>query len=263
MRPIADITAPEARSVTFVLTDIDDTLTRDGRLLSESFSSLWALKDAGIIVIPVTGRPAGWCDMIIREWPVDAVVGENGAFVYYWNGGRIETVYHPQADRNSLPERFEALKQAVFAEVPEARVARDQFCRIFDLAIDFNEDPPQLGFEAGARIKAACERFGARAKVSSIHVNAWFGDYDKRQMVNLFLEKKYGRSLEQQRRSVLFCGDSPNDEPMFAFFPLSVAVANLIQFSDSIKNFPAFITQQPYGLGFRELTDILLSVRKP
>ncbi|HOV64919.1 MAG TPA: HAD-IIB family hydrolase [Spirochaetia bacterium] len=262
MRDIHDISSEEAHSIGYVLTDIDDTLTKDGRLLKGSYSALWDLRDSGISVIPVTGRPAGWCDMIIREWPVDAVVGENGAFVYYWDSGRIATFYHPEADRDSLPKRFDALKRAVFSEVPDARIARDQFCRIFDLAIDFNEDPPHLGFEAAEKIRAVCERFGAHAKVSSIHVNTWFGDYDKRATATLFLSERYDLSIEEQKGHVLFCGDSPNDEPMFEFFPLSVAVANISVFSSMLKHLPTFITRAAYGFGFEEMTATILYARR-
>ncbi|MFC7611804.1 HAD-IIB family hydrolase [Teichococcus aestuarii] len=81
-RPLSDAPATGLAGLRYVLTDIDDTLTTDGRLPAEAYSALQALDAAGIAVIPVTGRPAGWCDAIARHWPVAAVVGENGALWY-------------------------------------------------------------------------------------------------------------------------------------------------------------------------------------
>mgnify|MGYP000314140842 CR=1 FL=1 len=77
MKPLAIL---DLAACTGLLFDIDDTLTTDGRLTAEAYGALEALKRNGRIVVPITGRPAGWCDHIARMWPVDAVVGENGAF---------------------------------------------------------------------------------------------------------------------------------------------------------------------------------------
>ena len=77
MKPIAQL---EPRGVTSLLFDIDDTLTTEGRLTGAAYAALERFKVAGKRAIAVTGRPAGWCDHIARMWPLDAVVGENGAF---------------------------------------------------------------------------------------------------------------------------------------------------------------------------------------
>ena len=60
-------------------------LDREGRITAEAYSAMQRLRDAGLLVIPVTGRPAGWCDHIARMWPVDGVVGENGAFYFRYD----------------------------------------------------------------------------------------------------------------------------------------------------------------------------------
>jgi 1,2-diacylglycerol 3-alpha-glucosyltransferase len=243
----------------FLFTDIDDTLTTDGRILPEAFDALWRLSRAGISVIPVTGRPAGWCDLIIRQWPVDAVVGENGAFVYYRTpSGRIETFVHPSVAGDDLKSRLDQVQEAVLSEVPGSRLARDNFCRVYDLAIDFREDPPDLGFEAAEKIKAVCERFGAVAKISSIHVNAWFGDYDKLSMVRAFMEYRYHLDDQLLKTRTAFCGDSPNDEPMFEFFPNSFGVGNLKQMQHLMSHLPAWISEQNGSRGFAEIAGRLL-----
>src|ERR1043165_3966354 len=85
MRPLAEMPESVRRGIRFVLLDIDDTLTTDGRLTAAAYAALERLSQRGLRVIPVTGRPAGWCDMIARFWPVDAVIGENGAFYFRYD----------------------------------------------------------------------------------------------------------------------------------------------------------------------------------
>lgn len=152
-------------------------------------------------------RPAGWCDLILRQWPVCAVIGENGAFVLHCvRGGRPETFTHPNAPADAQAH-LTALRDAVLAAVPGCRIARDQFCRKYDLAIDFCEDAPRLPLSAAEEIRRVCEARGAHAKISSIHVNAWFGDYDKRSMAELFFREVLREDAVSQS---IFFGDSPN-----------------------------------------------------
>ncbi len=183
MRPIDSLTASEAGGVRFVMFDIDDTITEDGRLLRESYDAIWALSDAGIAAIPVTGRPAGWCDLIARQWPVSGVVGENGAFVFYIKDDKLERQYHTEApEPHTVRDRLAELGRGATQNFPGLRVAKDQPYRIFDLALDFAEEEPRFGLDFAVRVKEYCEAAGAVAKVSSIHVNAWFGRYLIRQL---------------------------------------------------------------------------------
>lgn len=258
MRPVSSLGSREASRVRYVLMDIDDTLTKDGLLLEESYAALWRLKRAGLRAIPVTGRPAGWCDMIAREWPVEGVVGENGAFAFYMQDGRMRQLFHPNAVRPEPGGVLDAVRRRVLAEVPGSRVAKDQFGRIFDLAVDFAEEEPVLGLDAAAAIRDIAESEGARAKISSIHVNAWLGDYDKLAMSELFLSSRYGWDPIMEGASVMFLGDSPNDEPMFARFPLSCAVANFRRYAGLVAALPGFITEAEYGYGFAEAVDTLM-----
>lgn len=259
MLPFERMDAVTASKIRYVLCDIDDTITTCGKLTARAYAALWELHDAGVRVVPVTGRPAGWCDMIAREWPVRAVVGENGAFVFYAEGERVRAFTHPSIPEGDARARLDAVRDACLARVPGCRVARDQFARVYDLAIDFDEDPPRLGLEAAKRIKAVCEEFGATAKISSIHVNAWFGDYDKLNMARLFLGEVLGEG--NIRESVLFFGDSPNDEPMFGFFPQSCAVANIAPFLGSLKSLPGYLAKGESGEGFTEAVRHFLGLR--
>jgi hypothetical protein len=248
----------EARAIRFVLMDIDDTLTTEGKLTAESYTALWKLKRAGFVLVPITGRPAGWCDLIAREWPVDGVVGENGAFVFWeGEGKRLRSITHQSAVRNDSPILQRTLDR-VLAEVPRSRVAKDQFARLYDIAIDFAEEEPVLSIDKAIRIKAICEEEGLCAKISSIHVNAWLGDYDKLGMAIRYLAERFGYDDAQHRSQVLFAGDSPNDEPMFAHFPMACGVANVMRYKDMIRHYPAFVANEEGGAGFAEIAAILL-----
>jgi HAD superfamily hydrolase (TIGR01484 family) len=274
MKPIMEMTAGEAAGVRFVLMDIDDTLTRGGKLLASSYAALWKLREAGLKVIPVTGRPAGWCDLIAREWPVDGVVGENGALAFWEEapeqasegGGRdgrlplLKTEFHPRAVRNDHPV-LGRIKERALGEFPELRIAKDQFARLFDLALDFAEEDPVLPLAAAERVKAIAEEEGAMAKVSSIHVNIWMGKYDKLSMAESFLSRRFAWQSSAGGRDVVFVGDSPNDEPMFARFPLACAVANVGRYRHLIKNLPAFAASRECGDGFAEIAEVLLAKR--
>jgi hypothetical protein len=260
--PIRLLDKGRAAGVRFVLFDIDDTITEEGLLLEESFSALWALRRAGIAAVPVTGRPAGWCDLIARQWPIAGVVGENGAFAFFMRDGHLQRLFHPAAaDPESSRERLDRLGKEIITAVPGFRIAKDQSYRLFDLALDFAEEPPVLPLAAAVRAKELCEAAGARAKISSIHVNAWFGDYDKLSMSELFLVEVLGWNPSHEPDAVLFIGDSPNDEPMFERFALSCAVANFCRFQGLVRHLPAFITQLPYGRGFAEACSKVLDSR--
>jgi len=260
MRPIRELDMASISKIRYILFDIDDTITSGGKLTAGAYSALWKLYHRGYNLIPVTGRPAGWCDLIVRQWPVKAVVGENGAFVYYTENQKVKTFTHPSVADPGTREKLAAIKEACLKAVPGCRVARDQFARIYDLAIDYNEDPPYLGLEAAEKIREICVSMGAQAKVSSIHVNAWFGDYDKLKMTRLFLKEVLKEEEPEMRESCMFFGDSPNDEPMFEFFPKSCAVANILPFAERIRHLPAYVTSLSGAEGFAEAAEHILSL---
>lgn len=261
MKHVREIRNVHLSRVRFVCTDIDDTITKDGKLGALAYQAMWDLTDAGIKVIPVTGRPAGWCDLIARQWPVDAVVGENGAFAFYLEEKRLKHLFHPSVAPSNAKGRLEALRRKVLDGIPGTRIAKDQFSRMFDLAIDFREEPPDLGFEVAREIAGLCEESGAHAKISSIHVNAWYGDYTKVDMLQFYLENRWSVDVNEQKDAVVYCGDSPNDEPMFERFPLSCGVANIEPMLPLICHKPAYITEGSHGDGFAELAEIILKVK--
>ncbi len=262
MKPFSQFPTPIRQNIDFVLTDIDDTLTCDGRLPASVFVAMERLKAAGMRTIPITGRPAGWCDHIARMWPVDGLVGENGAFYFRYNDRlkKMQRRYFKSEDRRKADRsRLEALKREILAKVPGARVSADQAYREADLAIDFCEDIPRLPMADVARIVGFFEDAGAQAKISSIHVNGWFGDYDKLTMTAIMFKEVFGHHLEEIKDRVIYIGDSPNDAPMFSYFPHSIGVANVLHFQGMMDHHPVWLTQREGGYGFAEMVDILLS----
>lgn len=260
--PLGDAPRTELARVRAVLADIDDTLTSDGRLPALAYRALEDLCTAGFRVVPITGRPAGWCDMIARFWPVAGVVGENGAFAFRYDHARkkMERRYARSAPQRAADRhKLDALAAEIVTAVPGAAISADQAYREADLAIDYCEDVPPLARTAVAQIVALFERAGARAKVSSIHVNGWFGDYDKLSTTRTFLADALGVDLAQDGDSVAFIGDSPNDGPLFAALPMTVGVANVLDFVGEIAVMPSYVTQGRGGDGFAEFASALLS----
>jgi HAD superfamily hydrolase (TIGR01484 family) len=265
MKPLAAMPREIAGAVRGVLCDIDDTLTTGGQLTPEAYAALGRLREAGMLTIPVTGRPAGWCDQIARMWPVDAVVGENGAFYFCYDRSarRLLKRYRDGADmRAANRTRLLAVRDRILAEVPGAGIASDQPYRESDLAVDYCEDVPRLPDAAVDRIVAIMRSAGMTARVSSIHVNGWFGEYDKLAMTRVLMRERFDIDLDAERTRYIFIGDSPNDAPMFAFFPNAVGVANVAMFGSRVESPPAYITRAESGGGFVELADFLTRVHR-
>ena len=264
MRELSEFPAGRRAAVTTVLTDIDDTLSTDGKLIAQAYHALERLHLAGFRVIPIAGRPAGWCDHIARMWPVDGIVGENGAFYFRYLAGEKRMLKRYLVDQRTRAEnrrRLEHLKQQILQQVPGAGIASDQHYREADLAIDFCEDVEPLPRERVLHIVRLFEEAGARAKISSIHVNGWFGDYDKLSITRRFMHECFDVDLDLERERFVFVGDSPNDAPMFQFFPHSVGVANVRAFGSLLTDEPAYVTREPAGRGFAELAEALLASR--
>jgi HAD superfamily hydrolase (TIGR01484 family) len=261
---IHSIDMETARNLKGIFFDIDDTFTTHGKIPACAYQALWTLKESGLKVVAITGRPAGWCDHIARMWPVDAIVGENGAF-YFWldeRAGKLKRRFlDPDHIRQEKRARLRYIEEEVMDSVRGAAVASDQSYRETDLAIDFCEDVRPLDWQAVERICAIFEKHGATSKVSSIHVNGWFGDYNKLGMTRIMARELWGIDLDACGRHFLFCGDSPNDEPMFQFFPISAGVNNVLRFVDRMKQLPAFVADHEGGEGFAEIAETILSLR--
>jgi HAD superfamily hydrolase (TIGR01484 family) len=264
LSPLAAFARPDLKAVKAILTDIDDTLTLHGRLPASAYKAMEDLHEAGLIVVPITGRPAGWCDHIARMWPVDGIVGENGAFYFRYDdkARKMLRVYGQSAEeRRANNEKLKTLGQRILKEFPGTAIASDQAYREIDIAIDFCEDVPPLPLATAEKIRQAFQAEGATAKVSSIHVNAWFGQHDKLTMTRRMFKDCFGIDTDSERRRIIYAGDSPNDAPMFAFFPNAVGVANVVPYKPIMSHLPRYVTHAEGGDGFAELAQALLEAR--
>jgi len=256
---------PQLRRVRAVFTDIDDTLTTGGCLTAEAYTAISDLQAAGVDVVPVTGRPAGWCDLIARLWPVRGVVGENGAFYFQYDRAlkRMNRFYaDAEPLRADKREKLAAIGKTIISEVPGSAISADQRYRETDLAIDFAEDVSRLPDAAVSQIVEVFKSGGATAKVSSIHVNGWIGRYDKLTMTRIFVVDCLNKDPEKHNNEFVFVGDSPNDAPMFEFFNNSVGVANIQTLKGRLPNKPKYVTKSEGGAGFAEVARALIRSRR-
>ncbi|NUM88882.1 MAG: HAD-IIB family hydrolase [Bdellovibrionales bacterium] len=256
--PVSRISRAQARRIRYLFFDIDDTLTLEGKLPWQALRALWRAKEKlGWKVVPVTGRPAGWVDHIARMWPVDGVVGENGGFYFHLTeGGRdgrlMRHFLQPEEARRENRAKLLDVFTALRKEMPHLRLAGDQPYREIDVAIDICEEVEALSTAEVDRVVKAFRSAGAQSKISSIHVNSWFGTHDKLTTCGLFLQEVCGISFDDALDRIVYLGDSPNDEPMFSRVPLSLGVANVKRFLPSMQHPPRYLCRKPGGQGFAE-----------
>ncbi len=259
--PIAALTAAEARAITAVAFDIDDTITRDGRLERDAYDALWALADAGLVLVAATGRPLGLCDVVARQWPVHAAVGENGGG-WVWRDAATGALREDYADdaatRTAGLRRLDSLRERVARALPTVRVTDDQRARRVDLAFDVGEHAHLSESEREA-LRALIEAEGARAIVSSVHAHAFFGDHDKATGIRAALAAATGHAVPDD--AVLFVGDSGNDAAAFAAFRASAGPRNVLRWLDALPTAPRYVAEAEHGAGFAEIARTLLARR--
>lgn len=262
LRPLALLAPARLAALRGVLTDIDDTLTRDGAIEAAALAALQRLHDAGVPVLAVTGRPAGWSAPFARAWPLAAIVAENGAVLLRRDAGQPDGLRRDfvadAATRAANFSRLQACAAAVLAAVPGATLARDSAGRLTDIAIDHSEFAHLDAAQIDA-VLAVMRRHGLTATVSSIHVNGWLGGHDKPSGARWAVAEALGLAFEPA--DWVYVGDSTNDQAMFEQLPLSVGVANIARFVPALRVLPAYVTPSERGAGFAELADALLRAR--
>jgi HAD superfamily hydrolase (TIGR01484 family) len=260
--PLAALPARALDSILGLFTDIDDTLTAEGVIEPAALRALEQLAAAGVPVVAITGRPAGWSRPFAASWPVAAIVAENGAVALTRGAdGRVQSEYaQDDATRRRNRARLDEVAAQVLRAVPGARLARDSAGRETDIAIDHAEfsalDPASIA-EVVSLMRAA----GMVATVSSIHINGWFGEHDKWSGAAWMVRRLYGRPLQEEIERWIYVGDSTNDQVMFGRFPISVGVANLMDFADQLQTWPRYLCDEPRGRGFAELARRVLQAR--
>lgn len=258
MKALATAPTSTFANIRFVLTDMDETLTYKGRLAARTYDALERLQAAGIKVIPVTAAPAGWCDQMVRMWPVDGVIGENGGLFIRREGAHAVTrhYWHDDRERAAIAGRLLQIAKTVEERVPGARLSDDQPFRLTSIA--FAQPDNADDREA---IVAALRDAGADTAVNNLWVLGWLGGYDKLAMARRIFADIYGLDIQAERDSIFYSGDSTNDAPMFAFFQHTVGVSTVRRYLHAIPVAPNWITEGPGGDGFVEAADAILRAK--
>jgi HAD superfamily hydrolase (TIGR01484 family) len=262
MKPLDLWPAADRRQLLGVFTDIDDTLTTEGVATGDALRAIAALRAAGLHVIPITGRPVGWSEPFARQWPVDAIVAENGAVALVHTApGELRKIYQQdEALRTANYARMQQVARRIVDEVPGATLSRDSAGRETDIAIDHSEFTT-LPSHAIARVVALMQDEGMNATVSSIHINGWLGAHNKLAGARWIVRELFGRELDAEIGRWAYVGDSTNDVLMFEHFPHSVGVANIRRFEAELTHPPAYITPSERGAGFAEVVHAILAAR--
>lgn len=259
MRPLADL-APHATGLRGVFSDIDDTLTHDGAVVPDAYAALVRARAAGLRVVLVTGRPAGWAEVLASLWPVDAAIAENGGIAYLRRGRRLERLHFAPGDPTADARRLTELAADVLGRFPYARRSDDGGLRITDVAFDVGETqhlpPDQID-----ALTARCRELGARTLVSSVHAHAFFHAADKALMSARVAHALWGEAPAEVADHYAFVGDSPNDQAAFGFFTASIGVANVARYAAVLRPPPRYVTPSPGGHGFAEVIDAILDAR--
>ncbi|MBI2769434.1 MAG: HAD family phosphatase [Burkholderiales bacterium] len=261
MLPLADWPEEDRRGIRGVFTDIDDTLTTEGQVTGDALQAIKDLRNAGLHVIPITGRPVGWSEPFAMQWPVDAIVAENGAvaLAHAPLPGALRKLYQQDEElRTANFARMQQVAARIVAGVPGAMLSRDSAGRETDIAIDHGEYvtlPP----ERIAQVVKLMQDEGMNATVSSIHINGWYGDHNKLAGARWIVRELLHRELDEEIGQWVYVGDSTNDVLMFEHFPHSVGVANIRRFEAELSHPPRYITPSERGAGFAEVARAILA----
>ena len=270
MQPLNLWSQESRRTLVGVFTDIDDTLTTDGAITPDALQAMADLKAAGLAVIPITGRPIGWCEPFMAggpgaAWPVDAMVAENGAVAFVQGqgsrGSPTKLYQQDVATRRANQTRMRDIAALVAAEMPGVTLSHDSNGRETDIAFDYAEFARHTP-ETVQQVLAVLQRVGMQTTVSSIHIHGCFGDFNKWQGACWIVRELWGRDLAQELDRWVFVGDSGNDQAMFQHFTHSVGVANIARFVPQLQHLPRYVTQGERGAGFAEVARAILAGRE-
>jgi HAD superfamily hydrolase (TIGR01484 family) len=272
MKPLSEWPLEARSQIIGVFTDIDDTLTTDGAITADALQALRDLKAAGLHVIAITGRPVGWSEPFAAEWPVDAIVAENGAVALHQTVLKHKNSVSPrnniafllsklyQSDaptRAAHYARMQRVLSRIERDVPGAQRSADSAGRETDIAIDHSEftQLPAARIEQVLRIMRS---EGMQATVSSIHINAWYGAHNKLQGAHWIARELMQRDLTREIHRWVYVGDSTNDQLMFEAFTHSFGVANIARFLSELTHLPRYVTSAERGAGFAQVVQNLL-----
>jgi HAD superfamily hydrolase (TIGR01484 family) len=248
--------------------DVDDTLTYHGRLPADAVRALEDAHAVGLSLVAVTGRSAAWGELLMRLLPLAACIAETGAVCFFPRREGGIGVLHHEEDARVRAENAATrahLADEIVRDIPGARLALDNMGRLYDTAYDLVEDGPKIDDATARTIRARLEKAGLTTAQSSVHINAWFGLFDKATMAARYLSTVEHTTLELARDTLVYVGDSTNDGAMFKAAGLSVGVANVRPHLPALAargQSPRFLVEGEGGRGFAEVVRSLIEARR-
>lgn len=263
---LAAMKADEARGLVGLVFDLDDTLLDHGELTEVAYASLFRLREAGMRLVACTGRPGGWAEVLVRQWPLDAAIAENGAVALVKErrpvgAPRVRFVFpEDRAAAGSRCAELRALAEELCRRFPTVALADDNHARFTDVTLDIGEHC-RAPVEDVAAMRAEATRRGVHTLASSVHLHLSFDPADKATGTLRLLEAAFGEDPSRARRTHAFVGDSGNDAAAFAAFTTTIGVANVRAYLQSLPVPPKYVTQAAMGRGFAELATTLVELR--
>ncbi len=248
---LTSLNQADLSDIRLIASDVDGTLTHNGKFSSDFISTLLDLQSAGIKVLLVTGLSAGWGSALMNYLPVEGAIAENGGLFLQPNGNQdlLSSVPNLSRHRILLENTFHHIKQ----KFPNLHTSTDNQFRITDWTFDVDK----LSTDNLQAISLQCDQMGWSFTYSNVQCHIKPIHQDKATGLLSVLNNHFPELTLQQ---VLTIGDSPNDEAMFdaAKFPMSVGVANVRHYQDKMLYLPKYVTQASEFAGFSELAKLLL-----
>ncbi|MDY6803489.1 MAG: HAD family hydrolase [Cyanobacteriota bacterium] len=253
LKPVADLSDNKALSnLRLVASDMDGTLTKNGKFTPALLRSLEKLSAANIQVLIITGRSAGWVQAIKNYLPVIGAIAENGGL--FFPSMREEPEFLTQMEnltlyRQQLAETFQYLK----SQFPDLIESGDNRFRLTDWTFDV------LGLSNSdlETIEELCREQNYGFTYSNVQCHIKPLEQDKATGLMQVLSQYFPQWEAEQ---IITVGDSPNDESLFdkSKFSLSVGVANIMDYADKLRHRPVYVTKNKEVEGFCELVEVLL-----
>lgn len=238
------------QDIRLVATDMDGTLTQDGKFTTLLLQSLEKLAKNQIDVVIVTGRSAGWVEGIAHYLPIMGAIAENGGLFY--TGDRQEILVAIE-DFKSHREQLAQMFQLLQSKFPQIQESADNRFRLTDWTFDLTG----LTTSQLQQMNSLCQANGWGFTYSTVQCHIKLPQQNKASSLQQVLKQ---HCADLTLKQVVTVGDSPNDESLFdlARFPLSVGVANVLDYSQQLQHQPVYVTSKYEAEGFDELVELIL-----
>ncbi|WP_036481171.1 HAD family hydrolase [Myxosarcina sp. GI1] len=250
------ITDKKLGNIRLLATDLDGTLTHNGKLTSDVLLALEKLAKANISVVIVTGRSAGWVEAIASYLPIVGAIAENGGLVLWSHLNRSQLITEIK-DIAKHRQQLKTVFQLIQTKIPQIEESEDNRFRLTDWTFDINN----LTNKEIEEIATICHAEGWGFTYSNVQCHIKPKQQDKAIALKLILQQYFP---DLTTENIITVGDSPNDESLFdpQIFPVSVGVANILEYRDRLKHLPVYITTNAENRGFYELAELVINTNK-